>query len=297
LTILLAGAVCTALVACGSHEDGDATAGGAWSVPEDLRIEVFVAGLQTDMVDANRLGTIPPTYEDEDRKAWRLGIFFGEGFTRGDALLEVGAQDGTRSRFANPARVAEGEELVLSVNRKGEVVVAQVAIDDPFPRYHGRGGNRGRTTGDDRRSKAVVRLSLTHGGAGGGRAGRTEGDGPMLRLQAMVDGEERIWTEDDLFGVDALTVPGDSGQGTRDAWSVRELLSSLVGPDAVLQSVAGEGGGTASIEAAVWRDEARIPVLRLNRKGQFKFHWVGPDLTPLAGDEVRLVRTLVISSR
>jgi hypothetical protein len=59
------------------------------------------------------------------------------------------------------ARIGQtGSEPVLMVNRKGQVLVALIEPSDPFPAFHGRGGNRGAGSRGNR-VRDVVKLRLT----------------------------------------------------------------------------------------------------------------------------------------
>jgi hypothetical protein len=276
--------VAVAFAACGADE-------GAWRVPDDLRIGRFVDGVEQAPVDAALLRSLTPDHVDAERRAWRVARLFGDGFAGPGAVLEVRSASGPPGRFERPGRSDAGGVLVLGVNRRGSAFVDLVEEGDLAAPIHGRGGSLGRG-GEPQRVRDVTRLSLA-----ARTAGEPEGGARVLELSVEVDGEGRVWTEDDLVKVAPLSVPGDSGQGERDAWSLRSLLDALVGPGASATGVGGEGGRTVEIPAAAWTDASKTPVLRLNRRGQLKFHWVGPDLAPLDGGEVRHVTKVVVRTR
>jgi hypothetical protein len=75
--------------------------------------------------------------------------------------LEVEASDGQRTIFTRFGDTL-AEEPVLMVNRKGQVLIALVQPDDPFPAFHGRGGNRGQSARANR-IRGVTKLRLTSG--------------------------------------------------------------------------------------------------------------------------------------
>ncbi len=113
----------------------------------------------------------------------------------------------------------------------------------------------------------------------------------------MIDGVARTLDEEALADLDPVEVLGDSGEGTRDAWSVRALVRSLAGEGARLTQVKDHGGDALEVSEEAWAAKDRVPLLRLNRRGRFKFHWATKDLAPTDGDALRDVRTLVIATR
>lgn len=132
------------------------------------------------------------------------------------------------------------------------------------------------------------------GGGGGGDGGAPEGEGAVVALEAVVDGRVVTLGDDDWMAVDVLSVRGDEGRGERDAIPLRALAERAGGKGAAVTEVVGADGTSVAIPAEAWADAARIPVLRLNRRGLFKFHWMGADLVPLPGEQVRRVVRLVI---
>ena len=136
------------------------------------------------------------------------------------------------------------------------------------------------------------------GGGGGGGGGRQDGGEASgdVTLRVTVDGRERTLDDEDWGEVEILAVQGDEGRGERDAFPLRALAAHVAGPGAVVTRVIGAGGERLEIARDAWDDATRTAVLRLNRKGRFKFHWMGEGLVPLGGDEVRNVARLVIET-
>jgi len=111
-------------------------------VPADLKIFVELDGNSLPAIDAAAL-TAEPDLEDEHRVAWRLQRFVPQ-IARASQLV-VEKRDG--ERVVLPLGVEDGPSaagIALLLNRKGEVVLGSLDADDPFPAFHGRGGNRGR---------------------------------------------------------------------------------------------------------------------------------------------------------
>ncbi len=117
-------------------------------VPPDLEILVEIDGRPLAAINAASLA-VPPDIEDEHRAAWKLDRFVAE--IGGARQLVIEKRDG--QRVVLPLGHDEGQspsEIALVLNRKGEVVLAALDPDNPFPAFHGRGGNRGRGIGEDR---------------------------------------------------------------------------------------------------------------------------------------------------
>lgn len=114
-------------------------------VPADLKIFVELDGHSLPAIDAAALSA-EPDLEDEHRIAWRLERFVPQ-IARASQLV-VEKRDG--ERVVLPLGGEDGEDgqtaagIALLLNRKGEVVLGSLDADNPFPAFHGRGGNRGR---------------------------------------------------------------------------------------------------------------------------------------------------------
>jgi hypothetical protein len=129
-------------------------------VPTALQIAVELDGRAQPPIDAARLRSLKADFEDPGRRAWRLGTLLGAPLADG-ATVEVERTDGVKVTL--PARSADGHEAAIELDRRGEILFATLRADDPFPAFHGRGGNRGRP-GDPltriRDLKAIRVLSL-----------------------------------------------------------------------------------------------------------------------------------------
>jgi len=125
---------------------------------------------------------------------------------------------------------------------------------------------------------------------------RKQQEAAMLELGVEIDGEARRLDTETLTALDPIAIQGDDGKGERDGWNLRALVRALGGAAARLTVVHGRGGRHLELDAAAW-GSADTPVLRLNRRGQLKFHWVGADGKPTAGSSLRDVQRLVIVTR
>jgi len=98
---------------------------------------------------------------------------------------------------------------------------------------------------------------------------------PALTVEVVVDGAKTTWSRDEFERVPRLTGRNRSGE-SRDAWSLRAMAETMVGPGARVTSVTGRGT-TISISPAEWADPARTPILHTTRRGSLKFRWAAPD--------------------
>lgn len=126
-------------------------------IPTDLSIAVTVDGAAAAPITRARLAAIPPDYADEERRAWRLTRVIPE-LDRAGATVEARGE-GVAIRVARPATEAEPQP-VLFFTRRGEVVVAVVDPADPFPRYHGQGGQLRRPGDPLPRLSPVTQLAI-----------------------------------------------------------------------------------------------------------------------------------------
>jgi hypothetical protein len=116
-------------------------------VPPDLSINVEIDGRPLAPIDARSLAAAPDI-EDQHRLAWRLERLIPQ---LADAKqLVVEKSDGQRVVLPLGDGGQPVSEIALLLNLKGEVVLASLDPSNPFPAFHGRGGNRGRAPGEDR---------------------------------------------------------------------------------------------------------------------------------------------------
>ena len=119
----------------------------------------------------------------------------------------------------------------------------------------------------------------------------------MQGLTLIIDDSTEALSLERLAEMASLDIMGDSGKGARDAWSLRTLAADLVAPGARVTAVRGEDGREVELAPGDWTDDTRTPVIRLNRRGKFKFHWADGDLRPLEGQELRNITTLVFTTQ
>jgi len=148
-------AALSALPACRGCFDSAGDAG----LPASLSIPVEIDKRPAQPIDGALLARVPPDFIEGERRAWRLRSLLGDVVDRPGTLVEVEDAEGKKTVLTRPGESREGREAVLAINRMGEARVALIAPSEPFPPFHGRGGNRGRS-GDPSRIREVRRITL-----------------------------------------------------------------------------------------------------------------------------------------
>jgi hypothetical protein len=158
-TLVLAGACKRASEdrAAGDAPFGRPPISGSPEVPAALQIAVEVDGREAQPIDAARLRALKADFEEPGRRAWRLAALLGIPLAEG-ATVEVERADGVKVSL--PVKSADGREAAIELDRRGEVLFAVLRADDPFPAFHGRGGNRGRPGDPLTRVRDLKRLRV-----------------------------------------------------------------------------------------------------------------------------------------
>jgi hypothetical protein len=63
-------------------------------------------------------------------------------------------------------------------------------------------------------------------------------------------------------------------RGEVPAWSLRDVAVTLVDGKARIASLADATGRVSTLSDAAWNDATRVPVVRLNQRGVWKFDWI-----------------------
>lgn len=116
-------------------------------LPHDVSIAVEIDGRSLAPIDRAALAS-QPDMVDQHRLAWRLDRLVPEMSAARQLVVE--RRDGQRVVLPLGAGGAAPSRVALVLNRKGEVVIALLDPEEPFPAFHGRGGNRGRAPGGER---------------------------------------------------------------------------------------------------------------------------------------------------
>jgi hypothetical protein len=103
-----------------------------------------------------------------------------------------------------------------------------------------------------------------------------------LDLEVHVGQQIIIWRSDELTAassplakVATLTPEEHDRFGSRQGWSLRELVRRKFGDNARVMAVSGEDGTRVELDARAWRSADSTPILRVNKRGQFRFGWLG----------------------
>jgi len=105
-----------------------------------------------------------------------------------------------------------------------------------------------------------------------------------LEVKVAIAGKpDATWRADDFAKVPKMTGTASDGEA-RDTWSLRELAHQLVGPNARVTAVIGEGGARVAIDEAKWTAADSTPILHSTRRGTLKFRYA--DKTGAWGDTI-----------
>jgi hypothetical protein len=278
------------------------------TVPAALHIEIEVDGAPRPVLDAAHLSAVPPDFSDDEHRAWRLTALVGPAGSRPGVVIDAVGDKGLGLEM-HPTAGSGDPVPVLSLNRRGEVVVELVAPDDPFPDFHGKGGRLNRPGDPLPRMANPTRLRVylssaapaassivgTANGGGGGLGGGAGATGNATPLKIVIArGAPTSWTLDTLAGVARFTIHADGAD--KDVWSLREVAHQLVGPHARITGALDGDGTHARIDPRDWADAKKTPVLRINRRGMYKIQWVDKNGDVTGDDDVRDVRTLEVKA-
>jgi hypothetical protein len=138
------------------------------AVVDATAIAVEIDGAPAPLIDTAKLSATPPDFHDEEHRAWRLSTLVGPKAKLDGALISVTGQKDVSIVMRTSA--SKPEMPVLSVNRRGEVIVGLASPDQPFPAYHGRGGMLSRPGDPLPRIQGVSKIVVITSGDAGSRA-------------------------------------------------------------------------------------------------------------------------------
>lgn len=251
------------------------------------------------LLDGTQLSTMKPDYEDEEHRAFKLERFFPDA---GADEYSVTGEKGVRVVLPVPHK-PEDPIPVLAINRKGDVVASMLSGSAPFPEYHGKGGRLSRPGDPLPHLVGVTRVNAVAQGEVHDKppeprdAGGEEMDAAAAehKIEVRLGGATlATWTLESLADTHKIQERG-AAKGARDTWSLRELVSGKAPKNARVTGLFGRGGRKLPLSQKDWNDSAKIPVLRINRRGEFKFQWMRGDGGAADGDELRDVRGIELS--
>jgi hypothetical protein len=153
--MLLAASACSQSGQSPAPSASESTAPAALSV---VPVEVVLA---TDkaVIDGVLLAKTKPDFDDGEHKGWWLRSLV-PGYDPSQPV-EVEDADGRTTPLEGTGPEAGKREVLLALSKQGELKVTLASASDPFPAFHGRGGNRGRGP-DSIRVQRVRRILVTH---------------------------------------------------------------------------------------------------------------------------------------
>ncbi len=236
----------------------------ATPVPLELTVELLVNGNAREAITGEQLRGMEVDFPWGEGRAWRLDRFFGKGYSRPGAKL---AATGTGGEVV--LDVPTGSDvLVLVVNRKGEVLVG--SADPSSDVFHGRGGARKRGGDSGLRVRQVSQIELRTGG--GGRAE----DAPKAARQGLrilgTGREPSVINLPDLAFLPTYDLRKKGKSTGKPFWSLRDLVTQELGEGATDVVLVDKRGKERPLVR--WADTAWQPALRINRAGDWRFHWV-----------------------
>jgi hypothetical protein len=115
-------------------------------------------------------------------------------------------------------------------------------------------------------------------------------------IQVLVDGKPASdLTIEKLKSIKTGTVAGASDTG-KEGWSLHDVARQLVGAKARVIAVSASKTKRLELEPAKWSDPKRVPMLRVNRRGEFKFQWVIDGTVMPLEPEMRSVHVIELTN-
>jgi hypothetical protein len=108
------------------------------------------------------------------------------------------------------------------------------------------------------------------------------------------NGRSATWGLEDLGRV---RVRGDipTERGAASAWSLRDVAATLLDKGERITALSNAQGQTLILSPADWADQTRLPLLRVNHRGSWKFDWVDASTRATLGDGMRDVSGITVS--
>lgn len=235
------------------------------AVPADLAIQIEVDGQPREKIDAEMLKRIAPDFSTADAVAWNLEALVPHEVIDG-RVAEVEDEERIRTVLLGPNEKPGDRRPVLEISREGDVRIALIPKDGSYPPHSAR------EAASKRRSVAAIRFSKEAPPAPAEPVG----------VEVLIDREAARTVALASTDVKPFSVASGDGSGQRDAWPLRDLARAIAGSaSAMVVEVVNAEGTSATIDAASWRDEAKMPVLRVNRKGKMKLVWLSAKLEPI----------------
>jgi hypothetical protein len=100
---------------------------------------------------------------------------------------------------------------------------------------------------------------------------------PSAAIDLVVDGKPTSkMTAAELDATPVLDLVNKNGEA-RQGWSLHDLASKFVGPQARVVAVVGSNGQKFAVDSKDWQDSSKFLVLKVSHKGDYKLHWASRD--------------------
>ena len=168
-----------------------------------------------------------------------------------------------------------------------------------------RGKRRGQRAGLEDDGNYDPGSQRGKGRGGGQKAGKGERTGEQgaelvdsgyaVRIIVGTGAAQELNTKD-LEAIEAFQVNGPGGQGkVVKAWSLAEVAAKFGGPGAEVTHFIDQRGKEVRLDPGEWDTPGLVPALRVNRRGNWRFHWVDEGHTRVKGKDVRNVAEIHVS--
>ena len=276
LTRIALACALVSLFACqGKKEDAEVKAkqkeAVTAEVPADLKIQVQVDGREVQALDSARLKSLPPDHQHEARRVWLLTSVLPAESKGKIRRVEVEDTKGVRVEFGMP-KADENRAPALVASRRGKVTLAMIDPKKPFAEYHGQGNQQGWNKdnlirlGDLRRIAAFTEELRADAKGEGGKSST---------LKVKVKGRpERVWQELDIEKLGKASSVQVEQSHRPSAWMLRPMVESDLGKGARIEWLESRGERKLEISESDWQDGSKVPVLRRNRQGEYRFQWL-----------------------
>jgi len=127
-------------------------------IPTSLHIAIMVDGAARGALTADTLSGIKPGFADDEHKAWLIAALVPEA-RRSGSVVEVVSNAGITIKFTYPT--PNGLEPAIFLTRRSDVIVVALDPRDPFPRYHGQGGQLRRAGDPMPHISEVARIEIS----------------------------------------------------------------------------------------------------------------------------------------
>lgn len=132
-------------------------------LPADWRLEVMLDGEVAEPLTAAQVNAVKPDFADSERRGWRLETLVPRAANATRVIADSSTGVSVMYEMGEAAGSAGSALPALFLTRRGELIVASLDPENPFPRYHGKGGQLRRFGDSQPRLLGVTRLRIFHG--------------------------------------------------------------------------------------------------------------------------------------